>query len=223
MAEDIQDTTARARHNRAWVWLPVVAALAAIAIGIFREMGQWLVVQDSLKPADAIVVLSGSMPYRAEEAAALYKRGLAPEVWLTRSDEAQRNLRDLGIEYAGEEIYSRRVLVKMGVPESSIRVLEQPVTNTEEEILAVSRELQRTGRSSVILVTSPPHTRRVRTLWKKLVGKEPKGMVWHTTEEPFDAGHWWRNTRDCLAVVREMMGLLNAWAGLPVRSAQGTR
>jgi uncharacterized SAM-binding protein YcdF (DUF218 family) len=83
--------------------------------------------------------------------------------------------------------------------------------------------LQRTGRSSVILVTSPPHTRRVRTLWKKLVGKEPKGMVWHTTAEPYDADHWWRNTRDCLAVVREMLGLLNAWAGLPVRSAQGAR
>jgi uncharacterized SAM-binding protein YcdF (DUF218 family) len=223
MAEDIQDTTARAQHNRAWVWLLVVAALAVIAIGIFREMGQWLVVQDSLEPAGAIVVLSGSMPYRAEEAAVLYKHGLAPEVWLTRSDEAQRNLRNLGIEYAGEEIYNRRVLVKMGVPEGAIRILERPVANTEEEILAVSRELQRTGRSSVILVTSPPHTRRVRTLWKKLVGKEPKGMVCHTTAEPYDAGHWWRNTRDCLAVVREMLGLLNAWAGLPVRSAQDTR
>jgi hypothetical protein len=29
--------------------------------------------------------------------------------------------------------------------------------------------------------------------------------------------HWWRNTRDALAVVREILGLINLWAGLPVR------
>ena len=34
-----------------------------------RHAGGWLVVQDGLAPAHAIVVLSGGMPYRAREAA----------------------------------------------------------------------------------------------------------------------------------------------------------
>ena len=35
-------------------------------------------------------------------------------------------------------------------------------------------------------------------------------------DDPFDADHWWRNTRDVFSVVRETLGLVNAWAGLPV-------
>jgi hypothetical protein len=36
----------------------------------------------------------------------------------------------------------------------------------------------------------------------------------------FDAAHWWRNTHDALDVVREVLGLLNAWAGLPLQPAR---
>ncbi len=41
-------------------------------------------------------------------------------------------------------------------------------------------------------------------------------MVHAAHDDPFDADHWWRNTRDVFAVVRETLGLVNAWAGLPV-------
>ena len=41
-------------------------------------------------------------------------------------------------------------------------------------------------------------------------------MVRAAPEDPFDPRHWWRNSRDALDVVREVLGLLNAWAGLPV-------
>ena len=46
-------------------------------------IGQWLMVADPLEPAKAIVVLSGRVPFRAMEAASIYRQGLAPEVWLT--------------------------------------------------------------------------------------------------------------------------------------------
>lgn len=36
-------------------------------------------------------------------------------------------------------------------------------------------------------------------------------------DDPFDADRWWRNMQDVLAVMRESLGLLNVWAGLPVR------
>jgi hypothetical protein len=41
-------------------------------------------------------------------------------------------------------------------------------------------------------------------------------LVRAATEDSFDAAHWWRSTKDALDVVREYLGLLNAWAGLPL-------
>jgi hypothetical protein len=41
-------------------------------------------------------------------------------------------------------------------------------------------------------------------------------IVRATSLDSFDERHWWRNTTDALDVVREVLGLLNAWAGLPL-------
>jgi hypothetical protein len=66
-------------------------------------------------------------------------------------------------------------------------------------------------------VTSPQHTRRVKALWNRLADKNLTAIVRAAPDDPFDAEHWWRNTRDALFVVREVLGLMNVWAGLPVR------
>jgi hypothetical protein len=39
-------------------------------------------------------------------------------------------------------------------------------------------------------------------------------------DDPFDPSHWWRNSTDALDVVREVLGLLNAWAGLLLHPAR---
>ena len=173
--------------------------------------------QDTLAPADVIFVLSGGMPYRAEEAAKIFRAGYAKEVWLSRPYTPAEELTTLGISFTGEEEYSREVLIREGVPDSTIHILPGTVVDTEQEIEEASQEMRRDGKSSVIIVTSPQHTRRVRALWRVLVGKQKRAIVRAATEDPFDAGYWWRNTRDALSVVREYLGLLNAWAGLPVR------
>ena len=50
----------------------------------------------------------------------------------------------------------------------------------------------------------------------KLAKNNPRAILHAAHDDPFDPDHWWRNTRDVLSVVRESLGLLNAWAGLPV-------
>jgi hypothetical protein len=35
--------------------------------------------------------------------------------------------------------------------------------------------------------------------------------------DSFDPEHWWRNSHDALDVVREILGLMNVWAGLPLK------
>jgi uncharacterized SAM-binding protein YcdF (DUF218 family) len=189
----------------------------AVALVGSRGAGRWLVREDPLSPADVIVVLSGGIPYRAEEAAKVFQTGYAPEVWVSRPVSPASELARLGIRFVGEEEYSREVLVHEGVPEKAVHILPEMIVDTEQEVQEVVQEMRRTGKTRVIIVTSPPHTRRVRTLWTKLVRENRKAIVRAAFEHQFDADHWWRNTHDALAVVREMLGLMNAWAGLPVR------
>jgi hypothetical protein len=44
--------------------------------------------------------------------------------------------------------------------------------------------------------------------------------VRHPNDDHYDGSHWWRHTRDGLDVVRETLGLFNAWAGFPLRPSQ---
>ncbi len=108
--------------------------LTLVALAAWR-LGGWLVVSDPLKSARAIVVLNGSMPFRAMEAAKIYGQGWAPEVWVTRNAHPSGTaaLTRLGIKVLEEDFYSVEVLEKMGVPPQSIRVLAEPARNTEEE------------------------------------------------------------------------------------------
>ncbi len=198
----------------------VLASLALIFIAgviMFRQAGRWLIRGDPLAKADVIVVLSGSMPFRAEEAARVFLMGYAPEVWVSRPEGASASLETFGISYLGEESYNRDILVHLGVPASAIKIFPEAIVNTEEEIEEVSQQMSALNKRDAIIVTSPPHTRRVRALWRRLADDQLHATVDAAWQDPFDPDHWWRTTRDVSAVAREVMGLLNAWTGLPVR------
>jgi uncharacterized SAM-binding protein YcdF (DUF218 family) len=207
-------------RKRRSILVAAASSLTVLALAAFFGVGRWLVVEDPLAKARAIAVLSGRMPVRAIEAAKLYRQGYASEVWLTRSAEPGESLKALGLAYQGEEAYSARVLIHEGVPAEAIHVLEPPIVNTADEVRVLSAALAHEQDRSVILVTSKTHTRRVRLLWRKLAPPNCRGMVRAAGEDRFDPRHWWRSSGDALEVVREVLGLLNAWAGLPLTPAR---
>jgi uncharacterized SAM-binding protein YcdF (DUF218 family) len=209
------DSQKRRSRPRLIALLLVAPVLAAIIS--FRSAGRWLVREDALAQADSIVVLSGGMPYRAEGAAEIFRQGYAPQVWVSRPENPAQELDKLGIRFIGEEEYNRDVLVRGGVPANAVQILPQTIIDTEEEIREVTQKMGAEGKSRAIIVTSPQHTRRVRALWQRIASKDQTLVVRAAREDPFDADHWWHNSRDALAVVREYLGLLNVWTGLPVR------
>src|SRR6266404_3248398 len=106
------------RRNRALRYAAVLVAgfiLAGFAyVPILREIGSFLIVEDSLQPAAAIVALGGQAPFRQIEAAKLYHAGWAPQVFVVRegaSDEAEA-LRELGVKKVPEWELSREVLIR---------------------------------------------------------------------------------------------------------------
>jgi uncharacterized SAM-binding protein YcdF (DUF218 family) len=195
----------------------VVIALAVLAV---MRAGTSLIVADPLRNADAIVVIGGRLPFRAMEGAAIYKRGLAPEVWLTMGNRtaAEIELERLDVRATPEYVYSQQVLERLGVPRHVIRVIPGHNNNTATEVRRIGRFARERRVSRVILVTSSYHSRRVRTLWHALAGGSPDAIVRYTAAEPFNPRRWWADTADAWTVSREWFGLLNAWLGFPLSS-----
>lgn len=202
---------------RVLVVIGVLIALTACGIIAFRHAGRWLIHENPLSHSDVILVLSGSMPYRAEEAAKVFRAGYASEIWLTQPVSPAAELQKMGIHYESDEDYNAAVLTNLGVPSSAIHVLPNDIVDTEQELEEAHSQMSREGKSTIIIVTSLEHTRRAGALWHKLFGSDSKATIHGAPEDPFDADHWWRNTRDSLAVTREYLGLLNVWTGLHIR------
>ena len=69
-------------------------------VPILREVAAFLIIEDSLEPAAAIVALGGDPPFREMEAARLYHAGWAPRVVIVLGArrEESKAFQDLGIE-----------------------------------------------------------------------------------------------------------------------------
>jgi uncharacterized SAM-binding protein YcdF (DUF218 family) len=210
-------TELKSRMGRWLIPGGVLVFLFAVALTLFLTIGRFLVVEDPLVHSDVVVVLSGRLPERAMEAARLYKAGFADKVWISPPVSPVDELKAMHIPYLGEDFYNEKVLIALGVPLDAIRIMDRPDANTEAEVRQISEDLRSADLHSAIIVTSKPHTRRVRTIWHKLAGPQLHMAVRYSDDDSFDDAHWWRHTRDGLDVVRETLGLLNAWAGFPLR------
>jgi uncharacterized SAM-binding protein YcdF (DUF218 family) len=200
-------------------WLLIGSFVFFALLTVFLNLGRWLIVEDPLQPASAIAVLSGRMPSRALEAARIYRSGYAPEIWLTHSSEPGATLARLSVPFSGEDAYDKLILIHEGVPESAIHTLDPPILNTEDEILTIGQALQGQVNRTVIIVTSKVHTRRTKAIWNRLSAKQGHAIVRGVSDDSFDAAHWWHSTTDVFDVAREILGLINVWAGLPLRPA----
>ena len=128
--------------------------------------------RDEARPASAIVVL-GAAQYagrpspvfkaRLDHGIALWKRGIAPYLVLTGG---------MGVgDTTSEAAVGRRYALRMGIPDSAIRV-ETEGRTTSESLRAVVTLLDSLPDRSVVLVSDPFHSLRVSILARRL-GLEP--------------------------------------------------
>lgn len=115
------------------------------------------------------------MPARAEKAVELFRRGYAPEVWITKPESPAAELGKLGITYAGEEDYNRHILTRGGVPASVVRILPNAIVDTEEEVTEVARELRAENKEKrdychFAATHTPRESAMAKTRWRRAVG-----------------------------------------------------
>jgi uncharacterized SAM-binding protein YcdF (DUF218 family) len=111
---------------------------------MLRQIGSLLIVEDSLRPAAAIVALGGQAPFREIEAAKLYHGGLAPQVVIVREAPSAESeaLQRLGVKKVPQWELARAVLIQQGVPGQAIVIPEDDAVGTLEELQAVWGALQ---------------------------------------------------------------------------------
>ncbi|HWE50629.1 MAG TPA: ElyC/SanA/YdcF family protein [Bryobacteraceae bacterium] len=192
--------------------------LCVAAVFAFRDLGQWLMLDEPLRASKAIVIMGGGIPFRAMEAAELYKSKWAGEVWITQGkvDSADLAMARIGITQGSEDNTNQLILEKLGVPPGAIHLIPERVQNTVAEEKAVVRYSGSSLQAPLILVTSKYHARRLRVIWDKAIGKGVPLIVRYASEEPYDASRWWSNSGDALSTFKELFGILNAQAGFPI-------
>jgi uncharacterized SAM-binding protein YcdF (DUF218 family) len=199
------------RHRLFHVALLFLAAGVTIAV---RDAGRFLVVADPLPPhADAIVMLAGSPSDRALETARLYDLGLAPRVVLTRAQlpRGAAALRGRGVRLPQEHELATTALGALGVPATAIEVVQRRAYSTTSEARAIARWACRHGLHSLIVVTSPAHTRRARLILRRALGPDVALTVRPSPAALFPADRWWRQRRAVKDVLTEYQKLAAYW------------
>ncbi len=180
-------------------YLLALVAMASIAIVAWRpfltEVGSFLIVRDVPVAADAIVVLSGSLPDRILEAVDLYHAGYAPRIFLTREPllPGFETLRARGVALPEHHEQNRAIATELGVPASAITVLEPRTSSTLAEAQAVVSELRAYRIGHILLVTSNAHARRARLIFESVARGDPRVTICPSRHDPFAAGTWWHH------------------------------
>ena len=127
-------------------------------------LANFLIVENSIEKAEAILVLGGSSTYieRNREAAEAYKNGVASKIFLTNDGEKGRWSPAEQKNPTFAEL-AKRELIRQGVPEEAIEILPEIVEGTNYEADVFAKTAQERQMKSVLLVTSAYHSRR--TLW----------------------------------------------------------
>lgn len=190
-------------------WL--VASLATLLLGITAWLGRakvlellawgWETRQYPVQ-ADAILVLGGGLQYRPFEAARLYHEGFASRILVAQSQRSPTD--ELGVTIP-EPVLVRDVLLAQGVPSTAIEPLGQDVTSSFDEAVALRAWMLRTGATTVIIPTDLFHTRRVRWLYRRLLGENRVQVTEAPTPKRYTIANWWHTEEGLIAFQNEVI------------------
>jgi uncharacterized SAM-binding protein YcdF (DUF218 family) len=183
------------------VWFAGVAALA-IGLALLAVAGRF-VSAPAHEPfaADVIVALGGDGGSRVRKAAQLYAQGWAPRLLLTGIDGGDPAAREPFLEWRAA------LLVAQGVPRSAI-LFDVSSLNSRDEAAHAKALLQREGWRRAIVVSDPPHLRRLAWVWSRAF--EGSGLDYRLvpSEMPdWNAAAWWRDEKSAQFVLMELIKL----------------
>lgn len=199
------------------VLLGLVSGVPAIRDPILRAVGWALVVDEPVEPADIIVVPQWAGSGGAIDAADLVHSGIASRVAVLSGppEPAERELTRRGIPYQNETADLVHLLRSLGVAE--IDVIPTPAAGTEAEGQVLSSWCEQHQFRSIIVVSAPDHSRRVRRVLHRSLPGHPRRVVIRSARySSFDPNRWWETRDNIRITIVELQKLLLDVARHPI-------
>jgi hypothetical protein len=219
----MKESTALGRIVRGVLqFIGLLTVLGAIAgAGTFLFLAPLLQVEDRIARADYILPLAGDW-HRLVRAAELFNDGIAPIVLFSREyvpppSRIHGILANMGHPRLLPDEFLPKLLEHFGVPRASIEPFGSGHISTVEEAEALKRHLGG-RRATIVLVTSPYHTRRALTIFGRTI-PEVRWLVASTPEAALPA-RWWTDREAAANVVMEIAKLAHYWLGGAFRAGE---
>lgn len=179
----------------------LLVVLAALVLSIYLA-GDFLSTPAQIPvKADIVLALGGDNGDRVVMASKIYKQGYAPRVMLTGLENSPLITR---VNYLNWRV---EFLTEQKTPFDSI-ILESEAGNSWEEAVNTLAILKLHGWKRVIVVSDPPHLRRLSWVWSKVFTGSDKEFVLVSSEPAWWSPlHWWTNDQSGLFVVMEYIKL----------------
>ena len=200
--------------------LVVFGTLAAV-VSLYYA-GQWLQRSDVPAPAEAIVALAGDN-LRLLTAARLFHEGYAPVILvsLPREDPPsplQSYKQAMGYpEFDSTRDFDLALLQVAGVPPEAVRFFGGQQISTVEEAEALRDELAARPMDTLLVVTSPYHVARARTILTDTLPRDTTLLMVPADGDRFRE-RWWADQYSAQMVVLETAKLVHYWLGGVFRS-----
>jgi uncharacterized SAM-binding protein YcdF (DUF218 family) len=178
---------------------------------ILTHLGRYLILEHPPERSDLIVCMGGGNIERGLSTADAYKEGLAPKIYISKvkNPDGYELLEEKGIEYPVEGDLLENLLLDLGVPKDAIIRSDSEVDNTWDEVRSIKEEVEKKGFKSIIIITSPIHTRRCWLVFRKLFeGSDVRGLSLPSKYSRFKAEDWWKDRGDLRDVLFEYEKLL---------------
>lgn len=184
----------------ALIFAGILVALYFFHPFLLTNAAKYLIVEDKLEKADLIIVLGGDTNgERVDQGVALYKKGYAGRMLMSGGPL----YRDL--TYAQ---LMKKQAVKMGIPSAAILTQDES-RSTKEDAKYSFGLFKKYKIKSIILVTSPTHSRRAGSSFRKLLAQEKiKVIIYPAQKSEFKLARWWTRHEDTGAVVWEYVAMV---------------
>lgn len=173
---------------------------------ILRAMGDHLIRADAECNADAIYVLGGSPFDRGTRGGELLLKGCAPVAYCTGSNISAINKAEGRM--VTEADLTRSAALRAG--SSPARALPLPYgTSTYEEAIGILHHARSKGYTSILLVTTDFHTRRVGNVFRERFERSGITVLVHAApSSDYDSRSWWNSEQGLLMVNNEYVKTL---------------
>lgn len=191
----------------------IIIGLIMIFFLILPIAGNYLIIKEKKQKSKGILILMGSLPERVLETYDIVKEGFADTIYIVQTHQmAIKTLYEKGITLPGQAELSKLALIQLGISSEHIVIIPRYARSTLDEANAFAQFLvDKPNIDTVLLVTSPEHTRRTTLIFKKAlssINHPVKIIICPSRYSEFNAEEWWKCKEDIEIVLKEYGKLL---------------